>query len=140
MTRAAGKSAEGEVSAATLAEQFAAPDPAKSVPIETVQAMLAERNVHLATMSEERARERVEVATRKGCLSPAMKDWALALCQSDEASFDAFIGKATPAYGHLFSVSHLRHVPSGARKAVAVSAEAAVIAAQLGIEPSRLAD
>lgn len=42
------------------------PDPAKFVPVATVQALLAERNRTLATASEERAGQKVGDAMRNG--------------------------------------------------------------------------
>lgn len=110
------------------------------MPIATVQAILAERNANLATMSEDRAREKVAVATRRGYLSPAMQEWAVSLCRSDEASFDAFVAKATPAFAHLTADSHLRGQPPGRGQTVTASAEVEAICAQLGIEPAKLAD
>ena len=53
-----------------------APDPARFVPVETVRAMLSERNLTLATMSEARAADKVSDAMQRGYLSPAMKPWA----------------------------------------------------------------
>lgn len=122
------------------AELLAAPDPAKFVPIATVQAILAERSTNLATMSEDRAREKVADATRKGYLSPAMQDWATALCRSDEASFDAFVAKATPAFAHLTAESRLQGQPPGGGKTVIASVEVETICTQRGIKPSALAD
>jgi len=46
------------------------------VPVETVRAMLSERNLTLATMSEARAADKVSDAMQRGYLSPAMKPWA----------------------------------------------------------------
>lgn len=140
VTKVAGAPVNTRKSVDELAERLATPDPAKFVPIATVQAILAERNANIATMSEERAREKVTEATRKGYLSPAMQDWATALCRSDEASFDAFLAKATPAFAHLMTESHLRGQPPGRGKTVTASAEAEAVCAQLGIEPSTLAE
>jgi len=63
---------------ATMAELVPgiAPDPARFVPVETVRAMLSERNLTLATMSEARAADKVSDAMQRGYLSPAMKPWA----------------------------------------------------------------
>lgn len=140
LAKASGDPADKKKPVAEIAERLARPNPAKFVPIATVQAILAERNANLATMSEDRAREKVAVATRKGYLSPAMQDWAIALCRSDEASFDAFVAKATPAFAHLTAESHLRGQPPGRGRTVTASAEVEAICAQLGIEPAKLAD
>lgn len=140
ISKAAGDPADAQKTVAELAERLFAPDPAKFVPIATVQAILAERNANLATMSEERAQEKVAQATRKGYLSPAMQDWAVALCRSDEASFDAFVAKAVPAFAHLTAESHLGGMPPGRGRTAPASAEAEAICAQLGIAPSALSD
>ncbi len=140
VAKIAGAPVKDQKTVDQVAALLAAPDPAKFVPIATVQAILAERNMNLATMSEDRAREKVTRATRKGYLSPAMQDWAVALCRSDEASFDAFIAKAAPAFGHITAESHQRNLPPSWGKTVATSPEVEVICAQLGIEASALAD
>lgn len=140
VTKVSGAPVKSRKPVEEVAEHLATPDPAKFVPIATVQAILAERNANIATMSEDRAREKVAQAIRKGYLSPAMQDWAVALCRSDEASFDAFLAKATPAFAHLAAESRLRGQPPGKGKTVAASAEVEAICAQLGIEPSALAD
>ncbi|HQU68639.1 MAG TPA: phage protease [Albidovulum sp.] len=80
-SKIAGAPMKDQKTVEQVAELLAAPDPARFVLIVTVQAILAERNTNLATMSEERAREKVADATRKGYLSPAMQDWATALCR-----------------------------------------------------------
>lgn len=124
---------------AELASGAVVPDPAKYVPIATVQAMLTERNANIATMSEGRAAEKVADATRKGYLSPAMKEWATGLCQSDEASFDQFIAKSIPQFAHLMQPSKVTGVPPAARGASAAESEAAgAICAQLGLKPDAL--
>ena len=132
------KDAEGNASAAN-GEPGAPPDPARFVPIATVQAILAERNQKIAVISEGRAREKVSEATRKGYLSPAMQDWAMALCRNDEASFDEFIAKSVPPFAHLFA-THSRGPAPGRGAAVTASPEVEALCAQLGIAPSALAD
>ena len=116
------------------------PDPAKFVPVATVQAMLAERNLSLATASEERAERKVEEALRSGHITPALKDWATALCRSDEASFDRFLSSTVPQFGYLLkpSVASGRVPPSQA--AVAQSDLAAAICSQLGLKPGALTE
>jgi phage I-like protein len=140
VTKAAGIATDPQASVAQLAERIATPDPAKFVPIATVQAMLAERNTNIVTMSEERVREKVGEATRRGYLSPAMKDWAVALCRSDEESFDKFVSSAVPAFGYLTAESHLRGQPSRRGDTLTASAEEEALCAQLGIKPSAFRD
>jgi phage I-like protein len=116
------------------------PDPAKFVPVATVQAMLAERNLSLATASEERASLKVAEALRTGHISPALKDWATALCRSDEASFDRFLSSTLPQFGHLMHPSHAagRLLPSRTDRAVTDLEDA--ICSQLGLKPGALTE
>jgi phage I-like protein len=115
------------------------PDPARFVPIDTVRAMLAGRNVTLATMSETRATEKVVAALRKGVISPAMKEWATALCRSDEASSDSFVASAVPVFGEL-SKPVLQRAYASAGAPVTGSPVAEALCAQLGLKPGTLKD
>lgn len=116
------------------------PDPAKYVPVATVQAMLAERNLSLATASEERASLKVAEALRTGHISPALKDWATALCRSDEASFDRFLESTAPQFGHLFKPTHAVGTPPRSQRAADQSELAAAICSQLGLKPGALTE
>ena len=113
------------------------PDPARFVPIDAVQELLADRNAHIATMRETEAKAKVERALKDGHITSAMRGWATALCTQDPASFDAFIEKSPAPYAHL-----LRRVKLGPINATgsasAASPEAAAICSQLGIEISAL--
>jgi len=116
----------------------AATDPAKFVPIKALHDVLKDRNTHLAKMIETRAQSKVEEAMRRGFLTPAMKDWATALCAQDEASFDSFLKTSVPRFAHLSAqILPDAHPPSevstGAR-----SAEAQAVCTQLGLEPDAL--
>jgi len=66
-----------------------------------------------------------------------MRDWATALCNRDEASFDAFLTKAVPAWGHL-ATQVLPNVPPQSDRQAEASPTAAAICAQLGLEPGTL--
>jgi len=126
---------------AKLKEKMEAePDPAKFVPVATVQAMLAERNLSLATASAERAGQKVAEALRLGHIPPAMKDWATALCRSDEASFDRFIASSAPVFSALLRPSHLAGQPPGSRQDRAGSELADAICSQLGLKPGSLTE
>ena len=120
----------------------AAPDPARFVPIEAVAEMLADRRLERATAAEGRAIEKVNVASRAGYITPAMREWALALCKSDESAFDTFCQKSGPAFAHLSRPS-LTGRPASAtgaegRDAAYGSDAEAAICAQLGLKPGRL--
>ena len=121
----------------------ATPDPAKYVPIEAVADLMKDRNEGRASQSAERAEAKVTEAMAQGYLSPAMKDWATALCTQNEASFDAFITKSVPQFAHLFKPSHMTGLPPGATPG-SITAEqsevASSICSQLGLKPEALAD
>lgn len=103
--------------------------------------MLSERNQSLATLSESRAGEKVADAMARGYLSPAMKPWALALCRSNEASFDAFVASTVPPLAHLAqSHGYMRTAPATGQSPVAQSDEAAIVCRQLGLAPGALND
>jgi len=116
------------------------PDPAKFVPVATVQAMLSERNLSLATASEKRAGQKVAEALRLGHIPPAMKDWATALCRSDEASFDRFVASSAPAFSALLRPSHVAGQPPQSRTDRAGSELADAICSQLGLKPGTLTE
>jgi phage I-like protein len=126
---------------AKLKEKIGAdPDPAKFVPVATVQAMLAERNLSLATASEERAGQKVAEALRLGHISPALKDWATALCRSDEASFDRFMESSVPQFAHIFKPTHAAGQPPRPQHHKASSDLADAICSQLGLKPGSLTE
>lgn len=116
------------------------PDPAKFVPVATVQAMLAERNLSIATASEERADQKVADALRLGLIPPAMKDWATALCRSNEASFDSFIASTGPAFSSLLQPSHVAARLPQSRQDRAGAEIADAICSQLGLKPGALTE
>ena len=110
----------------------AAPDPARFVPIEAVRDLMTERAMNRATASEEVATARVDAAMRDGYLTPGMRDWAVASCSADPASFDSFVQSATPAYAHLFATPK-RSPLSGGNRQSASNAEEADVFRQLGL-------
>lgn len=116
------------------------PDPSKFVPVATVQAMLAERNLSLATASEERAGQKVAEALRLGQISPAMKEWATALCRSDEASFDQFVASTGAPFARLLLPTHANGLPTASRQDRAGSELADAICSQLGLKPGTLTE
>ena len=116
------------------------PDPAKFVPVATVQAMLTERNLTLATASEERASQKVADALQSGHISPAMKDWATALCRFNEASFDSFVASSIPQFAHLFTQTHTAKAVPGNHRGSEGSELANAICSQLGLKPGTLTE
>jgi len=108
------------------------------VPVEAVQAMLMERNLSLATASEQRAALKADEALRLGHLTPAMKDWATALCRKDEASFDRFLASSVPQFAHLSRSVITSARPPGSRADRQSEELADAICSQLGLKPGSL--
>ncbi len=114
------------------------PDPAKYAPVAAVADLLRDRNAKLATMGETAAKAKVDAALAKGFITPAMRPWAFALCSQDEASFDGFIAKAAPVYGHLTKRSDMRGPPPGSKTELAHSVESLAVCERLGLPPGSL--
>ena len=89
-------------------------------------------------MTEREIERKVDAAVMGAHITPAMRGWATALCRQNPDSFDAFIGSFPPAYAYLFKGSGLdgRPIP---RSEAPQSDTASGIAAQLGLDPKRLA-
>ena len=113
------------------------PDPARFVPIDAVQELLADRNAHIATLQEVEAKAKVERALKDGHITPAMRGWATALCAQDPSSFDAFLEKSPAPFAHFLRPVQLAPITTTGT-ASAASPEAEAICAQLGIETSAL--
>lgn len=127
-----------EIFKALKAKLSAEPDPAEFVPVATVQAMLIERNLSVVNASEERAAQKVDDALRSGHLSPAMKEWATALCRRDEASFDRFLASSVPQFAHLTRADVPSALPPGSRVDRQSEELADAICSQLGLKPGSL--
>lgn len=123
---------------ATTAE--AEPDPAKYIPADVVEKMLAARGAELATARNARVTQKVNQAIEAGVFLPPLKDWALALGRADETALDTFIAKCGAPYAYLKQeISHLGGKPPGSGTLFASDAEAEV-SAQLGLKPGALRD
>lgn len=122
---------------ATLAQ--AEPDPTKYVPVEAVQAMLREENEKRTAGQTERIQRKVEDAIKSGHLARPLKDWAVALCNRDEAAFDAFLAGGGSGLSHLTRTLLPGGAPPVAARA-AESAEADAVCAMLGLKPGSLKD
>lgn len=116
-----------------------APDPAKYMPVAAVQEMLRDRNAERTVTDTRRIKEKVERALREHYITNGMREWALGLCQTNEAAFDSFCEGSGPMFAYLFKGS-----PAGSRRHMA--AEVAdtpleqAICEQLGLKPGRLRD
>ena len=130
------EAAEPEVILAALQEALKGadkPDPRKYVPVEALQEALASRSQEQISMSEDRARSKVEEAFRNGYITTAAKDWALELCLTDPDSFDNFLKSTVPAFRHLLHPSHTSAEPPRKTRSVAASAEVELLCSQLGL-------
>ena len=108
------------------------------MPVKAVQAMLADRSLERTIASEVRAQDKVNAAFQKGYLHGGLRDWALALCQSDETAFDKFLEQSGPIFSHLLKPTHMNSAPGPAAKSED-SPEALAICEQLGLKPGSLA-
>ncbi len=129
-----------DAAAMLKAKREAMPDPGKYMPVAAVHEMLADRLAERRATDQGRAQEKVRVAIQQRYITPGMRDWALALCQSDEGSFDAFLTKVGPVFAYLGGSSfkadtakpaHLPHEPRP------TDLEAAMCE-QLGLPPGSL--
>ena len=82
----------------------------------------------------------MDEALRSGHISPAMKDWATALCFNDEASFDKFVSNSIPQFGHLMKPMQRPGLAPGQTRPAEGSEFADGICAQLGLKPGSLTD
>ncbi len=113
-------------------------DPAKFVPIEAVAELMQDRNAKRDTMNEATATNRIDRAVEDGHLTPAMRDWATALCRQDPASFDRFLETSGKPYQHIGK----RLSPSGAAPrgmdGADLGGDVQAMCRQLGLKPDDL--
>ena len=117
------------------------PDPAKYMPVAAVQEMLSVRRAENAEVAEGRAQEKVRAAVNAGYITRGMQDWALALCRSDEASFDDFLSGVGPVFAHFGKPAPVSGPAPDriSRTAQSESETEAAVCAQLGLKPGQLA-
>ncbi len=88
------ESASGDEIVTAINSQATAADPTKFVPI----AMVTELQTSVKTLQDKlssgEAETAVNSAIASGKISPALRDWAIALHSSDKKQFDAFVDKA----------------------------------------------
>lgn len=80
----------------------APPDPAKFLPVTAMQEILQRHQTDFTTQREDRIKARVGAALRDHYITNGMKDWATALCRSDEVAFDTFCKDNGPMFAYLF--------------------------------------
>ncbi|MBZ9678903.1 phage protease [Mesorhizobium sp. ES1-1] len=75
-------------------KEKAKPDPAQFVPLSALQELQNTVKVLQNSLSADKAEAAVELAIKKGQLSPGMKEWGLDLAKTDLAKFEAFAAGA----------------------------------------------
>ena len=116
------------------------------MPVAAVQEMLASRRAEHTEAAEgpgtqNGAQEKVRAVVDAGYITRGMRGWALALCRSDEASFDDFLTGVGPTFAHFSQpVKVSGPAPDRFTRAAASESEAeAAVCAQLGLKPGTLA-
>lgn len=115
------------------------PDPRFWVPRDQVERMIRDSQAHQVTAHAAGTDRLVSDAIKDGKLPPALKDWAMALCSADPASFTNFVSNApqiiTPGADPRFA----RAVPDAdAVSTHAASPEESTVTGQLGISVTEL--
>jgi len=118
------------------------PDPEKYVPIDAMKSALQAGGAQKKDAALSRIEHKVSEAMRRGFISPAMKDWATALCMQNEVSFDTMINSSTPMFESIVTPSHMANRPPDhfGVNAHPQSDLAASVCSQLGLEPTALND
>lgn len=79
-----------------------AEDVAAPAALAAMTALMTELGADRQKFSSKRVEMKIEAAMRDGVIVPAMKDWATALCSSDEAAFDGFVASVGTPFASLF--------------------------------------
>ena len=114
------------------------PDPSKYVPIEALEDLMKQRSSENDAVKMDRVKTKVDTACEQGFITPGMRDWATELCTADEARFDAFLQKSTPAYAYLTTELCNGQPPHNAGFDIDVEAEVTRVCEQLGITREQL--
>lgn len=83
----------------------ALPDPAQYVPVGLLQKAVAEVQSLRQGISLQAATDHVDGVIRAGRILPFMREWAIALCQTNKPSFDTFMDGVGPGFSHLLNAS-----------------------------------
>jgi phage I-like protein len=128
----------GDASPATAANHagFGAVDPALYVPRDVFETAAVELNSVKAQRLEEHALVKVTAAMQSGKVSPAMRDWALALCRSNPDSFDEFVSRVPPIItpGSQFSTAAGSAAVGGCGRS-ALSADQLAVCTAMDLDP-----
>jgi phage I-like protein len=71
-------------------------DPASYVPMELFEKAVAEAQRGRSGISRQAAEMAVDDGIRRGVLMPFVREWAVDLCTTNKAAFDAFVAKVAP--------------------------------------------
>ncbi len=77
-------------------------DVAAPAALGAMTALMTELGTDRQKFRSERVEMKIETAMRDGVIVPAMKEWATALCMSDEAAFDGFVAKVGTPFASFF--------------------------------------
>ena len=111
--------------------------------LSAMASVMTELNADRATYRKASVEAKIEKAIRDGVITPGMREWATALCSSDEAAFDGFIRQIGKPFAHLFGASPITPEMEARLTAErggvpAAPATAEKIARQLGVDPKDL--
>ncbi len=117
-----------------------------SATLSALTTMMSDLNNQQAVHHRDRVEAKVVQAIRDGVILPAQKDWAVALCAANEASFDEFVAKTGHPFAVLFRTMVTPEMEARLSAQIAAdggwqSAEPSLsgkIARQLGIDPKEL--
>jgi len=129
--KAKADSADG-LTTQVAALKAANPDPAKFVPVETMQSLQTQVASLTARLNNGEVTEVVDAALTAGKLLPAQKEWAVELGKSNLAALKAYVEK-TPAIVALGGMQSDGKDPGKDKGVAALTAEEAAVAAQFGI-------
>lgn len=93
--------------------QSADPDPARYVPVETLEAAVGEVRKLNRGIALGAAEAVVSQEIGAGHLPPFLKDWAVSLCTVNKPAFDGFIARTGKSMSKLFAESRAVGVPPG---------------------------
>lgn len=116
----------------------ATPDPAKFVPVETMQAMQGQIAALSARINDDEAGRLIEGAIAEGKLSEAQREWAQALGKSDIAALRAYVASA-PAIAALKGMQTGGGAPAGAGGAAGPTDAQLAVCSMLGLTPEQFA-
>lgn len=108
-----------------------------------LMAAMTEFNADRAAFKRQRVEDKIEGALRSGVIIPAMREWATALCTSDEAAFDGFVKSVGAPFATLMGPSPITpemetRLAADSGRHPAPTGTGATIARQLGIDPKAL--